>query len=84
MRTTVRLSNDLVTQAKQRALSDGTTLTALIESGLRLVLESPRPPKSERIYPRVSSVSGRQLVDTTRSGELIDQLDEELPVEKRR
>jgi hypothetical protein len=84
MRTTVRLSNELVTQAKRKALRDGTTLTALIEKGLRLVVAPHQQPESGRIYPRVSSVSGRQLLDTTKTGDLLDELDQHIPIEKRR
>jgi hypothetical protein len=84
MRTTVRLSEELLTQAKKKALRDGTTFTALVERGLRLVLDPPKPPQAERKMPRVSSVSGRQLVDTTKTSELLDTLDEQLPLEKRR
>ena len=82
MRTTVRLSDDLLAQAKRKALSEGTTLTALIERGLRLVVEPPRQPRADRIMPRVSSVSGRQLIDTTKTSEMLALLDEELPIEK--
>jgi hypothetical protein len=40
MRTTVRLSDRLLEQAKREATRRGETLTALIEQGLRLVLAS--------------------------------------------
>jgi hypothetical protein len=38
MKTTVRISNALVQQARRLARRDGTTLRALIEEGLRLVV----------------------------------------------
>ncbi len=47
-RTTVRLPDHLLARAKQKAAADGTTLTALIEEGLRLVL-----------LPRTSAGSAR-------------------------
>jgi len=37
-RTTVRLPPDLIKRAKRKAAADGRTLTALIEDGLRRVL----------------------------------------------
>ena len=84
MRTTVRLPEELLTRAKARAARDKTSLTALIEEGLRSVLDRPQRDRQRRIMPRVSSVSGRQLVDTTKIGKLLGELDEELPIEKRR
>ena len=38
MRTTIRLDDDLLTQAKAHAASTGQTLTALIEDALRAML----------------------------------------------
>jgi len=84
MRTTVRLPEELILQAKNKALRDGTTLTALIETGLRLVLDAPKRVQPKRKMPRVSSVAGRQLVDTTQIGKLLEELDEDLPIERRR
>ena len=37
-RTTVRLPEDLIKRAKRKAAAEGSTLTALIEEGLRLVV----------------------------------------------
>lgn len=39
MRTTVRLPEALLARAKKKARDEGTTLTALIEEGLALVLK---------------------------------------------
>jgi hypothetical protein len=50
MRTTVRLEDALLQQAKREAARRGSTLTALIERGLRLALAAPR---SKRGRPRV-------------------------------
>ena len=42
-RTTVRLPEDLIKRAKRKAAAEGSTLTALIEEGLRLVVfEKPK------------------------------------------
>jgi hypothetical protein len=83
MRTTVRLPDELLQRAKAAAARDGTTLTALIESGLRTVLQKPAT-RSQRTYPPVSPQVGRQLVDVTKTSELLELLDEDLPLEKRR
>jgi len=63
---------------------DKTTVTALITEGLRSVLDQPKRSPAPRVMPRVSSVYGKQLVDTTKIGELLEWLDEDLPIEKRR
>jgi hypothetical protein len=58
-RTTVRLPDDLVRRAKQKAAAQGTSLTALIEDGLRRVLnEKADGAKPKRILPPVSGTSG--------------------------
>jgi hypothetical protein len=77
-RTPVRLSEDLVRRAKRKAAAEGRTLTALIEDGLRRVLNenaSSRRPK--RILPRVSRATGGlkpgiDLNDTAAPEELED------------
>jgi hypothetical protein len=85
MRTTVRLPDELLQRAKAAAARDGTTLTALIERGLRGVLEKPHAgPPAARILPRVSSKSGRMLVNTVKTSELLEIGEEDLPLEKRR
>jgi hypothetical protein len=48
MRTTVRLDDALLDQAKREAANRHETLTALIERGLRLVLAQSRSPQSRR------------------------------------
>ncbi len=51
MRTTVRLEDALLDQAKREARRRGLTLTALLEQGLRLSLAQARPARRR---PRVS------------------------------
>jgi hypothetical protein len=48
MRTTVRLDDALLEQAKREAAHRHETLTALIEQGLRLVLAQSRSSQSRR------------------------------------
>src|SRR5271170_2561068 len=52
-RTTVRLPPDLVRRAKHKAAEQGRSLTALIEEGLRRVVDDTRATQpSARILPR--------------------------------
>lgn len=57
MRTTVRLQDTLLREAKRRATETGRTLTALIEEGLRTVLA--RAPRGKGRPPLELPVSGR-------------------------
>jgi hypothetical protein len=57
-RTTVRLPDDLVRRAKRKAAVEGRTLTALIEDGLRRVLNERRPARAKRALPPVSTATG--------------------------
>jgi predicted component of type VI protein secretion system len=58
-RTTVRLPDDLIERAKRRAAADGRSLTALIEEGLRRVLNDRRgEARASRALPPVSAASG--------------------------
>jgi len=69
MRTTVRLPEELLKQAKRKAAAEGRTLTDLIEEGLRAVVtRKARMDKQERVLPRISKATGglRPGVDLTR------------------
>jgi hypothetical protein len=58
-RTTVRLPEDLVRRAKRKAAAEGRSLTALIEDGLRRVVnETSGTRRAQRVLPPVSSASG--------------------------
>lgn len=58
-RTTVRLPEDLVRRAKRKALAEGRSLTALIEDGLRRVLDDRTARvRVKRVLPPVSSATG--------------------------
>ena len=58
-RTTVRLPEDLIRQAKRKAAAEGRTLTALIEDGLRRVLSERGPARRRRrALPPVSAAGG--------------------------
>jgi hypothetical protein len=58
-RTTVRLPEDLVRRAKRKAAAEGRSLTALIEEGVRRVMNEKAPSKkAERILPPISTKTG--------------------------
>ncbi len=78
MRTTVRLSDDLLAAAKQRAAVEHTTLTALIEDSLRRTLASRPAKEAERfaIHPFGSAklLPGVNLDDSAALRDLMDGL----------
>jgi hypothetical protein len=78
MRTTVRLDDGLLAQAKREAARRGMTLTSLIELGLRLALRRPRPgPRDTRIQLPVSRARGGTVpgVDLDDSAAVLDRMD---------
>lgn len=84
MRTTIRLPDDLLRQAKARAATEGRTLNAAIEQAVRGWLQ-PAPAGSAR--PLLPSFHGDGLqpgVNLDRVSELLDELDADLPLDKRR
>jgi len=63
MKTTVDISDRLLREAKRVAAREGTTVRALIERGLRVVLHQRRP--GERFVLRKASFRGDGLVGGT-------------------
>lgn len=78
MRTTIRLSDELLQEAKKHATQAGTTLTALIEDSLRERLyrrEDRRSPR-EAVRLRTCGGSGVQPgIDLDDSATLLDAMD---------
>jgi hypothetical protein len=77
MRTTVRLDDDLLRQAKALAARTGRTLTAVIEDGLREVLarddrHQERPPVA---LPTFKGNGLQPGVDVDDTADLLDILD---------
>ena len=64
-RTTVRLPEDLIKRAKRKAAAEGSTLTALIEEGLRLVVFEKPKEKAKRVLPPFSDATGGPLPEST-------------------
>jgi hypothetical protein len=77
MRTTVRLNERLLAEAKKRAVDTGRTLTAVIEEALRASL-SERPSRPSRRRLRLTTVKGDGLqpgVDLDDTAALFDRMD---------
>ena len=77
MRTTVRLDDDLLRQAKALAARTGRTLTAVIEDGLREALARQRK-RQERPRVALPTFKGKGLrpgVDLDDTAGLLDILD---------
>ena len=76
MRTTIRLSDDLLRRAKKKAAEKGRTLTSLIEDGLKIILAEPQRTPRSRVHLPVSKASGGTLpgIDLNRSSELEDRM----------
>jgi len=72
MRTTVRIKDDLLQQAKKRAADEGRTLTSLIEDSLALILAKPKTSRRKRVELPVSKASGGVLpgIDLNHSSDL--------------
>jgi hypothetical protein len=77
MRTTVRLSDDLLRKARKKAAEEGRTLTSLIEEGLKTVLTESKPVRRMRVHLPISKASGGTLpgVDLNRSSDLQDLME---------
>jgi hypothetical protein len=78
VRTTVRLEDGLLDQAKREAARRGETLTALIEEGLRLVLiRGQKSGKRRRVVIPVSNTGGGLLpgIDLNNSAALLDLME---------
>ena len=78
MRTTIRLDEALLSQAKREAALRRETLTALIEKGLRLVLaQSDRPQKRRRVALPICRAGGGTLpgVDLNHGAGLLDVME---------
>lgn len=81
MRTTVRLNDALLSQAKREAAKRHQTLTSLIEQGLRLVLAESRSPRKKRrhVVLLTSGAGGLQPgVDLDNNAALLDIMEHPL------
>jgi len=79
-RTTVRLPGDLLKKARRKAADENTTLTALMEEGLRYVVEGqPKKKPAKRKLPRISTATGGFLpgIDISNNASIQELEDEE-------
>ncbi|MDQ6939925.1 MAG: hypothetical protein M3119_07175 [Verrucomicrobiota bacterium] len=91
-RTTIRLDEHLLAQAKQYALRHRRTLTSVIEDGLRALLaprrNGTRPRASNKAVKLPVSKHKGGLLPGTPSldcyGELLEWMEKDLPLERRR
>jgi hypothetical protein len=75
MRTTVRLDDRLLEQAKKEAARQGKTLTLFIDEALRqMLVQSDRPKRTKKVRLPVSRATGGTLqgVDLNDSAALLD------------
>jgi hypothetical protein len=78
MRTTIRIKDDILNQAKKRAAEEGRTLTSLIEEALALAVTKPKRTRRGRVDLPVSKASGGVLpgIDLNRSCDLEEAMNE--------
>lgn len=75
MRTTLRIDDQLARQAKQRAASEGITLTALIEQSLRESLSRREQPRGRPELPTDSGDGPHPGADLADNRALRDRMD---------
>lgn len=77
MRTTIRIDDDLLAEAKAQAARSGRTLAAIVEDALRAALVSrDRNRREERVkLPTFAGGRPRSGVDLDDSAELLDLMD---------
>jgi hypothetical protein len=77
MRTTVRLDDGLLEQARREAARRGVTLTSLIEQGMRMVLRRPMKPQRPAVALPVCRQGGGTMpgVDLDDSAALLDRME---------
>jgi Arc/MetJ family transcription regulator len=78
MRTTIRLDDDLLAAAKQRAAAERTTLGSLVEGALRRALDQRPVDPAERVTVRrfggAQTLPGVDLDDSAALRDLMDGL----------
>lgn len=85
MRTTIRLPDDLLRQVKARAAADGRTLNAAIEQAVRVWLQPTQPHGPRPPLPSFKGEGGLHPgISLDRTSELLEWLDQDLPLDQRR
>jgi hypothetical protein len=85
MRTTLSISDELLTAAKRRARERGQTLGAFVDSALQRELSDARPPAEVPSVPVFHGGTGpRPGIDLSSNRALLEALDEGLELDDRR
>ena len=79
MRTTLNLDDRLLARAKRLAAERGSTLTALIEEGLREVVTTHEAPGVYRLELPVVRGEGASAVDVADRDRLFEAMDDSTP-----
>lgn len=74
MKTTLNISDKVMKQLKREAARRGCTMSELVESALRLVLQSKQVP--QELPPLPTFRGGGELVDIANRDALYDAMDE--------
>ena len=77
MKTTLRLDDDLLREAKRRAVDEGTTLTHVVEEALRAALTRQPPREPYRLEWVTVKGDRPPAVDVADRNALYDFMDDE-------
>lgn len=75
MKTTLNLNDELLREAKKRAADEGTTLTHVVEQGLRAVLNDEEPPAEPYVFSFPTVDGGELMVDPADRDALYDLME---------
>jgi hypothetical protein len=76
MKTTLNIDDTVMARLREEAARRGTTMSELVEAGLRLVLDEGPPESSVKKLPELPSwSSGGQLVDVADRDALYSVMD---------
>jgi hypothetical protein len=85
-RTTIRLNEHLLVRTKEYAVQHRKTLTAVIEDALRVMLAQTEQPARRSVrfptYGKGGTLPGVPSLDSW--AEVLDFMEKDLPIEKRR
>jgi len=85
MRTTVSISDELLTAARERAKATGRSLGHVIDAALRRELFADQPTGERPNVPVFDGGTGpRPGMDLTSNRSLYEALDEDMPLDQRR
>ena len=77
MKTTLNIDDSVMQRLREEAARRGTTMSALVEAGLRRVLASPEAGEQPDTLPLPTWNSGGHLVDISNRDELYRAMEEE-------